>query len=133
MKQLIIGLLCASVASLAFSQTNKPTTVKKNQANPHQSKSADAKRSYSRVLRITNVRVNANGITGGGPIPGPVVAAISISGHTDGKSRSYPVSKDAAFFDQSGRAIDRSKIPAGANAHLEFDSSGAVTRVILEK
>jgi len=28
----------------------------------------------SRVFRITNIRANANGITGGGPAPGSVVA-----------------------------------------------------------
>ena len=32
----------------------------------------------TRVLRITNVRVNANGITGGGPIPGNPVAASRV-------------------------------------------------------
>jgi len=36
----------------------------------------------TRVYRITNIRVNANGITGGGPIPANVVAAVSISGST---------------------------------------------------
>jgi len=36
----------------------------------------------TRVYRITNIRVNANGITGGGPIPANVVAAIAISGST---------------------------------------------------
>jgi len=36
----------------------------------------------TRVFRITNVRVNANGITGGGPIPASVVAAVAISGST---------------------------------------------------
>jgi hypothetical protein len=130
MKPLIIGLLCASVASLAFSQT----------------KSADAK--HARVIRITNIRTNANGITAGGPggsggghhrsggshhrsmvATETVIDAVG----SDGKSRSYPVSQSATFFDQSGRAIDRNKIPSGANAHLEFDSSGAITRVILEK
>jgi len=35
-----------------------------------------------RTFRITNVRVNANGITGGGPIPANAVAAIAISGST---------------------------------------------------
>ena len=35
-----------------------------------------------RTYRITNVRVNANGITGGGPIPANAVAAIAISGST---------------------------------------------------
>jgi len=36
----------------------------------------------TRVFRITNIRVNANGITGGGPIPANVVAAVAISGST---------------------------------------------------
>jgi len=36
----------------------------------------------TRVFRITNIRVNANGITGGGSIPANVVAAVSISGST---------------------------------------------------
>ena len=35
-----------------------------------------------RTYRITNIRVNANGITGGGPIPANAVAAIAISGST---------------------------------------------------
>jgi hypothetical protein len=36
----------------------------------------------TRTYRITNIRVNANGITGGGPIPANAVAALSISGST---------------------------------------------------
>jgi hypothetical protein len=36
----------------------------------------------SRVYRITNIRVNANGITAGGPTPGQVTASISISSST---------------------------------------------------
>jgi hypothetical protein len=129
MKPLIIGLLCASVASLAFSQTNKPAAVKKNEATPYQSKSADAKRSHPHIFRITNIRTNANGVTAGGPM-----TDLTVSGHgADGRSKSYPISKSTTFVDQSGRAIDRNKIPSGANAHLEFDSSGAVTRVVLEK
>ena len=35
-----------------------------------------------RTYRITNIRVNANGITGGGPIPANAVAALAISGST---------------------------------------------------
>jgi hypothetical protein len=34
------------------------------------------------TYRITNIRVNANGITGGGPIPANAVAALSITGST---------------------------------------------------
>jgi len=36
----------------------------------------------TRVFRITNVRINANGITGGGSIPANVTASVSISGST---------------------------------------------------
>jgi len=36
----------------------------------------------TRVLRITNIRANANGVTAGGPTPGSVVASISTSGST---------------------------------------------------
>ena len=35
-----------------------------------------------RTYRITNIRINANGITGGGPIPANAVAALAISGST---------------------------------------------------
>jgi hypothetical protein len=38
--------------------------------------------SGNRVYRITNVRVNANGITAGGPTPGQVNASVSISSST---------------------------------------------------
>ncbi len=41
----------------------------------------------SRVLRITNIRANANGVTAGGPTPGTVVASISVS-----PSQSLPIS-----------------------------------------
>jgi len=34
----------------------------------------------SRVLRITNIRANANGVAGGGPTPGSIVASISTNG-----------------------------------------------------
>jgi hypothetical protein len=130
MKPLIIGLLCASLASLSFSQT----------------KSAGVK--HANVYRITNIRINANGISGGGPARSggghhrsggshhqSIVERVTVidAVGADGKSRSYPVSESATFLDQSGRTIDRSNIPSGANAHLEFDSSGAVTRVVLEK
>jgi len=40
---------------------------------------APASAGASRVFRITNVRTNANGITGGGPTPGSVVASLSTS------------------------------------------------------
>jgi len=40
---------------------------------------APASAGASRVFRITNIRTNANGITGGGPTPGSVVASLSTS------------------------------------------------------
>jgi len=36
----------------------------------------------TRTFRITNIRINANGITGGGPIPANAIAAVSISSPT---------------------------------------------------
>ena len=48
----------------------KPTTKPKTTAQP----------SNKAIGRITNVRANANGITGGGPIPANAVAALSTKG-----------------------------------------------------
>jgi hypothetical protein len=36
----------------------------------------------TRVFRITNIRVNANSVVGGGPVPGSVTASISINSST---------------------------------------------------
>jgi hypothetical protein len=67
----------------------------------------------SRVLRITNIRANANGVTAGGPTPGSVVASISTSG-----SSSLPITNSTLTvgFVQQGLSAAGTILKNGSNS-----------------
>jgi len=67
----------------------------------------------TRVLRITNIRANANGVTAGGPTPGSVVASISTSG-----SSSLPITNSTLTvgFVQQGLSTGGTLLKNGSNS-----------------
>jgi len=68
---------------------------------------------FERVFRITNIRANAAGITGGGPTPGSVTASISIS-----SSSSIPITNSTitvGFVQQGLTAAFRNTSNTGSS------------------
>jgi len=67
----------------------------------------------TRVLRITNIRANANGVTAGGPTPGSVVASISTNG-----SSSLPITNSTLTtgFVQQGLSASGTLLRNGSNS-----------------
>jgi hypothetical protein len=76
----------------------------------------------SRVLRITNIRANANGVTAGGPTPGSVVASISTSG-----SSSLPITNSTLTvgFVQQGLSAAGTVLKNGSNSGTASSSGTA--------
>jgi len=69
---------------------------------------------FERVFRITNIRANASGITGGGPTPGSVTASISIS-----SSSSIPITNSTitvGFVQQGLTAAFRNTSNTGTSS-----------------
>ncbi len=71
-----------------------------------------------RTFRITNVRLNANGITGGGPIPANAVAAIAISGST-----SIPVTNSTLTVGFISQSLSASQAKSFSTSGSSFSSS----------
>jgi len=74
----------------------------------------------NRVYRITNVRVNANGVTAGGPTPGQVTASVSISSST---SLSISSSTLTVGFVQQGLSSTNTLVKTSSNS-ANASSSG---------
>jgi hypothetical protein len=76
----------------------------------------------TRVLRITNIRANANGVTAGGPTPGSVVASISTSG-----SSSLPITNSTLTvgFVQQGLSSAGTVLKNGSNSGTASSSGTA--------
>ncbi len=87
-----------------------------------------ATQGLTRVLRITNIRANANGVAGGGPTPGSVVASISTNG-----SSSLPITNSTltvGFVQQglspTGTGVRNSQ-NTGSNSGTTFPQCASVS------
>ena len=123
MKRIIVVLVCAIVAPLAFGQT-----VAKTSAVEHTGQVQKA------PTQITSGAAKIGTVTAFNPGQWPVEPAspIVVQSSPDTKPVSYMLGKRVRFVDKDGRAIDpRIWVRPGARVQLGFDRRGRVTRVMV--
>jgi len=126
MKEIIVGLVCAMIAPLAFGQT-----IAKTSAVEHTGQLQKA------PTQMTTGAVKIGTVTAFNPGQRPIEAAspIVVQSSPDTKPVSYMLGKKVRFVDKDGRAVDpRLWVRPGARVQLGFDRSGRVARVtVVEK
>ena len=121
MKRIIVVLVCAIVAPLAFGQT-----VAKTSAVEHTGQVQKA------PTQMTTGAVKIGTVTAFNPGQRPIEPAspIVVQSSPDTKPVSYMLGRQVRFMDTDGRAIDPRLVQAGTRAKLGFDRAGRVNRVI---
>src|SRR5213080_460666 len=125
MKRMIVGLVCAVIAPLAFGQT-----VAKTSAVEHTGQVQKA------PTQMTTGAVKIGTVTAFNPGQRPIESAspIVVQSSPDTKPVSYVLGKKVRFIDKDGRAYDPHLVRPGTRVQLGFDRKGRVTRVtIVEK
>jgi len=126
MKEIIVGLVCAVIAPLAFGQT-----VAKTSAVEHTGQLQRA------PTQMTTGAAKIGTVTAFNPGQRPIEPAspIVVQSSPDTKPVSYMLGKKVRFVDKDGRAVDpRLWVRPGARVELGFDRRGRVTRVtVVEK
>lgn len=123
MKRIIVGLVCAMIAPLAFGQA-----VAKTSAVEHtgQVQKAPTQITTGAVKIGTVMAFNA------GQRPIEPASPIVVQSSPDTKPVSYSLGKRVRFVDKDGRPVDpRLWVRPGARVQLGFDRSGRVTRVMV--
>jgi hypothetical protein len=120
MKRIIIVLVCAMIAPLAFAQT-----VAKTSGVEHTGQVQKA------PTQMTTGAVKIGTVTAFNPGQRPVEAAspIVVQSSPDTKPVSYVLGKKVRFIDKSGRAVDPHLVTPGTRVELGFDRRGRVARV----
>jgi hypothetical protein len=125
MKRIIVGLVCAMIAPLAFAQT-----VAKTSAVEHTGQVQKA------PTQITTGAVKIGTVMAFNPGQRPVEPAspIVVQSSPDTKPVSYELGKRVRFVGKDGRAVDPHMVRPGTRVQLGFDRRGRVTRVtVVEK
>jgi hypothetical protein len=125
MKRIIVGLVCAMIAPLAFGQT-----VAKTSAVEHTGQIQKA------TTQITTGAVKIGTVTAFNPGQRPIESAspIVVQSSPDTKPVSYVLGKKVRFVDKDGRAVDPHMVRPGTRVELGFDRRGRVARVtVVEK
>jgi len=125
MRRIIIVLVCAMIAPLAFGQT-----VAKTSAVEHTGQVQKA------PTQITTGAVKIGTVTAFNPGQRPIEPAspIVVQSSPDTKPVSYMLGKKVRFVDKDGRAFDPHLVRPGTRVELGFDHKGRVARVtIVEK
>ena len=78
-----------------------------------------------RTFRITNVRINANGITGGGLVPANATASIAISGST-----SVPITNSLVTVGYISASLSATVYPAYAHSNVTSPGTLAATTAL---
>ncbi len=125
MKRMIVGLVCAVIAPLAFGQT-----VAKTSAVEHTGQVQKA------PTQMTTGAAKIGTVTAFNPGQRPIESAspIVVQSSPDTKPVSYILGKKVRFVDKDGRAVDPRMVRPGTRVQLGFDRKGRVARVtIVEK
>src|SRR5213080_5106189 len=125
MKRIIIVLVCAMIAPLAFAQA-----VAKTSAVEHTGQIQKA------PTQITTGAVKIGTVMAFNPGQRPIEAAspIVVQSSPDTKPVSYMLGKRVRFVDKDGRAVDPHMVRPGTRVELGFDRRGRVARVtVVEK
>jgi hypothetical protein len=125
MKRIIIVLVCAMIAPLAFTQT-----VAKTSAVEHTGQVQKA------PTQMTTGAVKIGTVTAFNPGQRPIESAspIVVESSPNTKPVSYVLGKRVRFVDKDGRAVDPHMVRPGTRVELGFDRRGRVTRVtVVEK
>ena len=126
MKRIIVVLVWAIVAPLAFGQT-----VAKTSAVEHTGQVQKA------PTQMTTGAVKIGTVTAFNPGQRPIEPAspIVVQSSPNTKPVSYMLGRKVLFVDKDGRAVDpRIWVRPGARVELRFDRRGRVTRVtVVEK
>jgi hypothetical protein len=122
MRRIIVALVWAVIAPLAFGQT-----VAKTSAVEHTGQTQRAPTQITTgAVKIGTVTAFNAGLRPVEP-PSPIVVQSS----PDTKPVSYMLGKTVRFVDKDGRAVDPHLIRAGTRVQLGFDRKGRVTRVVV--
>ena len=125
MKRIIVALVCAMIAPLAFAQT-----VAKTSGVEHTGQIQRAS------TQITTGAVKIGTVTAFNPGQRPIEPAspIVVQSSPDTKPVSYMLGKKVHFVDKDGRAVDPHLVRPGTRVQLGFDRRGRVSRVtVVEK
>src|SRR5213083_3388276 len=125
MRGIIVVLVCAVIAPLAFAQT-----VAKTSAVEHTGQIQKA------PTQITTGAVKIGTVMAFNPGTRPIEAAspIVVQSSPNTKPVSYMLGKRVRFVDRDGRAVDPRLVRPGTRVQLGFDRRGRVARVtVVEK
>ncbi len=122
MRRIIVVLVCAMIAPLAFGQT-----VAKTSAVQHTGQTQKA------PTQITTGAVKIGTVIAFNPGLRPVEAPspIVVQSSPDAKPVSYMLGRTVRFADKDGRAVDPHLVRPGTRVQLGFDRRGRVTRVVV--
>jgi hypothetical protein len=126
MKEIIVGLVCAMIAPLAFGQTVAKTSGGVEHTGQVQKAST----------QITSGAVKIGTVTAFNPGQKPIESAspIVVQSSPDTKPVSYVLGRRVRFVDKEGRAYDPRLVRPGTRVQLGFDRKGKVARVtVVEK
>jgi hypothetical protein len=126
MKGIIVGLVCAMIAPLAFAQT----VAKSSGGVEHTGQVQKA------PTQMTSGAVKIGTVTAFNPGQRPVESAspIVVQSSPDTKPVSYELGKRVRFVDKDGKAYDPHLVRPGTRVQLGFDRRGRVARVtVVEK
>jgi hypothetical protein len=110
----------ALVAPLAFAQAKTPKKTQDATTERVTTEMSSSKATIGTVVSFTPAKTIV-------VPPSPIVVQSS----PDVRPISYVLGKKVRFVDQTGKAVDPSKLRSGARVHLEFDRAGAVKRVVV--
>ena len=122
MRRIIVFLVCAMIAPLAFAQPVANTSVVKHTGQ-----------TLRAPTQITTGAVKVGTVTAFNPGLRPVEppSPIVVQSSPDTKPVSYMLGKRVRFLDKDGRAVDRHMVRAGTRVQLGFDRRGRVSRVVV--
>jgi hypothetical protein len=113
----MIRALCAGVAAMALLTSSGLATAAPSEADAGQPQGAGPPKD----ARITNTRVNANGITTGGPTPGSAPAGTAPNGHKASHS-DFTIQK---HLDASSPSLSTARRPGDHHPGSTLQPGGA--------
>src|SRR5436190_21050324 len=125
MKRIIVVLVCAMIAPLAFAQT-----IAKTSGVEHTGQIQKA------PTQITTGAVKIGAVTAFNPGQRPIESAspIVVQSSPDTKPVSYILGKKVRYVDKDGRVYDPHLVRPGTRVQVGFDRNGRVARVtVVEK
>ena len=122
MRRIIIVLVCAVIAPLAFGQSVTNTSAVEHTGQIQRAPT----QMTTGAVKIGTVSAFNPGLRNIEP-----ASPIVVQSSPDAKPMSYMLAKKVRFVDKDGRAIDPHLIRPGTRVELGFDRKGRVSRVIV--